>query len=91
VIGYRDLAKLALAAERDHARTTIPPQTKEATILITADRRTGTAVAKFHDERDILIAMLGFPRSGSGTADPDPSTTTSMGRFPFVTGYLRCV
>lgn len=36
VIGYRDLAKLAVAVERDLARTTIPSPTKEATILVTA-------------------------------------------------------
>jgi len=36
VIGYRDLAKLALAIERDLARTTILPPTQEATILIKA-------------------------------------------------------
>ena len=36
VIGYRDLATLAVAIERDLARTTIPSPTQEATILITA-------------------------------------------------------
>ena len=36
VIGYRDLAKLAVAIERDLARTTIPSPTEEAAILITA-------------------------------------------------------
>ena len=36
VIGYRDLAKLALAVERDLARTTIPSPTPEATILVNA-------------------------------------------------------
>ncbi len=36
VIGYRDLAKLALAIERDLARTTVPTPTEEATILATA-------------------------------------------------------
>ena len=36
VIGYRDLAKLALAVERDLARTTIPSPTQEATILVNA-------------------------------------------------------
>jgi hypothetical protein len=36
VIGYRDLAKLALAIERDLARTTIPSPAEEATILVTA-------------------------------------------------------
>ena len=35
VIGYRDLAKLALAIERDLARTTTPSPTQEATILVT--------------------------------------------------------
>jgi putative transposase len=36
VIGYRDLAKLAVAIERDLARTTIPSPTQEATILVNA-------------------------------------------------------
>ena len=36
VIGYRDLATLAVAIERDLARTTVPPPIEEATILITA-------------------------------------------------------
>jgi transposase-like protein len=36
IIGYRDLAKLAIAIERDLARTTVPSQTEEATILVTA-------------------------------------------------------
>jgi transposase-like protein len=36
VIGYRDLAKLALAVERDLARTTLPSPTEEATILVNA-------------------------------------------------------
>ena len=36
VIGYRDLAKLAVAIERDLARTTVSSPTKEATILLTA-------------------------------------------------------
>ena len=36
VIGYRDLAKLALAIERDLARTTIPSPTQETTILVNA-------------------------------------------------------
>ena len=35
-IGYRDLAKLAVAIERDFARTTIPSPTEEATILANA-------------------------------------------------------
>ena len=35
-IGYRDLAKLALAIERDLARTTIPSPTQETTILVNA-------------------------------------------------------
>ncbi len=34
VIGYRDLAKLAVAIERDLARTTVPSPTEEATILV---------------------------------------------------------
>jgi len=36
VIGYRDLANLAVAIERDPARTTNPSPTQEATILINA-------------------------------------------------------
>jgi len=36
VIGYRDLAKLAVAIERDLARTTAPSPTEEATILVNA-------------------------------------------------------
>jgi transposase-like protein len=36
VIGYRDLAKLAIAIERDLARTTSPSPTQEATILVNA-------------------------------------------------------
>jgi putative transposase len=36
VIGYRDLAKLAVAIEQDLARTTIPSPTEEATILVNA-------------------------------------------------------
>jgi hypothetical protein len=30
IIGYRDLASLVLAIERDLARTTVPPPTEEA-------------------------------------------------------------
>jgi len=36
VIGYRDLAKLALAIEHDLARTTAPSPTEEAAIPVTA-------------------------------------------------------
>ena len=36
IIGYRDLAKLAVAIERDLARTTLPSPTEEAAILATA-------------------------------------------------------
>ncbi len=36
VIGYRDLAKLAIAIERELARTTAPSPTQEAAILVTA-------------------------------------------------------
>ena len=36
VIGYRDLATLAVAIERDLARTTVPPPIEEAAILIPA-------------------------------------------------------
>jgi hypothetical protein len=36
VIGYRDLAKLAVAIERDLARPTAPAPTQEAAILATA-------------------------------------------------------
>ena len=35
-IGYRDLAKLALAIEHDLARTTVPSPTKETNILVNA-------------------------------------------------------
>jgi hypothetical protein len=36
IIGYRDLAKLAVAIERDLARTTVPSPTEEAATLVTA-------------------------------------------------------
>jgi len=36
VIGYRDLATLAIAIEHDLARTTTPPPTQEAAILANA-------------------------------------------------------
>ncbi len=36
IIGYQDLAKLALAIERDLARTTIPSPTEETATLVTA-------------------------------------------------------
>ena len=36
VIGYRDLAKLAVAIERDLAPTTVPHPTEEAANLVTA-------------------------------------------------------
>jgi hypothetical protein len=36
VIGYRDLAKLAVAIERDLARTTVSSPAEEATILVNA-------------------------------------------------------
>ena len=36
IIGYRDLAKLALAIERDLAPTTVPSPTRQAAILVTA-------------------------------------------------------
>ncbi len=36
IIGYRDLAKLAVAIEHDLARTTGPSPTEEAAILVTA-------------------------------------------------------
>ena len=36
IIGYRDLAKLAVAIEHDLARTTVPSATEEAAILVTA-------------------------------------------------------
>ena len=36
IIGYRDLAKLAVAIEHDLARTTVPPPTEEAATLVTA-------------------------------------------------------
>jgi len=36
IIGYRDLAKIAIAIERDLARTSATSPTEEATILVTA-------------------------------------------------------
>jgi putative transposase len=36
VIGYRDLAKLAVAIEHDLGRTTVPSPTQEAAILVSA-------------------------------------------------------
>lgn len=36
ITGYRDLAKLAGAIERELGETTIPSPTKEAAILLTA-------------------------------------------------------
>ena len=36
IIGYRDLAKLAVAIERDLSRTTVPSPTEEVAILVTA-------------------------------------------------------
>jgi putative transposase len=36
VIGYRDLAKLATAVERETARQTVPTPTQEAATLVTA-------------------------------------------------------
>ncbi len=36
IIGYRDLATLAVAIEHDLARTTLPSPTEEAAILVPA-------------------------------------------------------
>ena len=36
IIGYRDLAKLAVAIERDLAATPVPSPTEEAAILVIA-------------------------------------------------------
>jgi hypothetical protein len=36
IIGYRDLASLAVVIERDLARTTVPSPTEEAATLVTA-------------------------------------------------------
>ena len=36
IIGYRDLAKLCVAIDREHDRTTIQTPTEEAAALITA-------------------------------------------------------
>ena len=36
IIGYRDLAKLAIAIERDLAPRTVPSPTEEAAIVLTA-------------------------------------------------------
>jgi hypothetical protein len=54
VVGYRDLAKLAVAIERDLARATSKTRPRRRLSSSMPDRQTGTAVAKFHDERDIL-------------------------------------
>jgi len=57
IIGYSDLATLVVAIERDLAQPTGPTPTREEPLRSqpSADH-TGTAVAKFHDERDILSA-----------------------------------
>lgn len=39
---------------RPHAKTTRSPTAEEAATLVRLDHHTGTVVAKFHDERDIL-------------------------------------
>jgi transposase-like protein len=59
IIGYRDLAKLALAIEHDLDRhdeaQTFTPQTRRPRSPSPCNHHTRTAVAKFHDERDILV------------------------------------
>ena len=57
IIGYRGLAKLALAIERDLLPRPSRPRPRRPLSSSPPDRHTGTAVAKFHDERDILWAV----------------------------------
>ena len=56
IIGYRDLAKLAVAIERDlaAARDRSHPDQGGRYRSSPPDHHTGTAVTKFHGERDIL-------------------------------------
>ena len=57
IIGYRDLAKLALAIERDlDPPNRPPPRPRRPLRSSPPEHHTGTAVAKFHDERDILCS-----------------------------------
>ena len=48
IIGYRDLAKLAVAIERDLAPHTPHTPNRGGRYAHHADRHTGTATAKFH-------------------------------------------
>jgi hypothetical protein len=55
VIGYRDLAKLAVAIEQDLTTKNIPSSTPRTPLRSSPpDHHTRTVVAKFHDNRDIL-------------------------------------
>jgi putative transposase len=58
IIGYRELATLVIAIERDadHRRTPmlLAPRPRRPLSSSPRDRHTGTAAAKFHGERDIL-------------------------------------
>jgi hypothetical protein len=54
VIGYRDLAKLALAIEREldgHSDSDISTANEEVATDTPFNHHTGTAVVKFHGER----------------------------------------
>jgi len=58
IIGYSDLAKLAIAIERDLAPSALPltPRpTRRPLPSRPSDDHTGTAVTKFHDGRDNLV------------------------------------
>jgi hypothetical protein len=73
IIGYSELAKLALAVEHDlatHHVVVDTPTSEEAATLTTAlNVHTGTAVTNFHNERDILsqfsITVTAMPRPGA--------------------------
>jgi len=52
IIGYRDLAKLGVAIERDLAARPSRPRPRRSLSSSLPDRHTGTAAAKFHDERE---------------------------------------
>ena len=69
IIGYADLSKLITAIERDltqhHPTDTITHRPRRPISSPPPDHHTGTAVAKFHDERDILRLDAGW---GDGAA-----------------------
>jgi len=62
ITGYRDLAKLATAVEREVTQTVAPPRPRSPLHSSRPDHHTPTAVAKFHDERDILNPGLRRPQ-----------------------------